>query len=243
MTGNESKMQKGRAWWAVWALLSRSSFYKILAVLCLMALAESLSFYRILGGDGRPGSLEELVNAGLTSMFFMAALGMILLILVRTVRQTEEKGRYTLMRLKISQGRRFFIRTTYCALCLTVLFSVQIMLIFCAAEQYKAAGGTGGVSEQFLFLAFYRNEFLHGILPMAETGKWVRNLLLILAFSMEVAGGRKNGVVTLISLFVLTSVWFVSPVGMGYRDGIVDFVSIVVIAAELLQMLFARKSE
>lgn len=243
MTGNGYKIRKSREWWSVWALLSRGSFYKVLVVLFLMVLGEWISFWRILRGDSPPGSLEELVNRGGASVFFMAALGVILLILAGTIGQAEEKSQNTLMRLKISGWQIFFIRTVYCTLCLLVLFSVQITAIFCAAELYERAVGGAGLSEQFLFLAFYRNEFLHGLLPMEELGKWVRNFLLILAFAMEAARSRKMGSVTLISLFVLTAAWFISPVGMGYRDGIVDFVCVVVIGADVLQMLFARGPE
>nr|WP_296488257.1 hypothetical protein [uncultured Acetatifactor sp.] len=243
MIEKKYKIQKSREWWSVWALLSRSSFYKVLAVLLLMVLGECISFWRILRGDSRPDSLEELVSGSGAFVFFMAALGVILLILVWTVGQAEEKSQNTLMRLKLSGQEIFYIRTVYCTLCLTLLFSVQIIVILFTAEIYEKVVGTPGLPQQFLFLAFYRNEFLHGLLPMAETGKWARNLLLILAFAVETAGSRKTGAVTLISLFVLAAAWFISPVGMGYRDGIVDFVCIVVIGADILQMLLSREQE
>lgn len=151
-------------------------------------------------------------------------------------------GQYTMMRLRITQKRIFIIRTMYNVLCLMLLFAVQVILAFWMIRCYGQAAGQDSEASLHLFLAFYRSEFLHCLLPLAETGKWVRNCLLVLAFGMEAAGeaGRREAAVR-IGLFILTFIWFASPVGMGYRDMLCCMVYAVTVAADVVRGGFWRK--
>ena len=48
-----------------------------------------------------------------------------------------------------------------------MLFAVQAGLALCFAESYRRTPGMPQ-GAQTVFLAFYRNDFLHGVLPMAD---------------------------------------------------------------------------
>ncbi len=45
----------------------------------------------------------------------------------------------------------------------------------------------GNRSAQSLFLAFWRNDFLHSLLPLTEGSRWIRNGLLLAVVGMGIA--------------------------------------------------------
>ena len=79
------------------------------------------------------------------------------------------------------------------------------------------------LSPQLVFLAFYRCEFLHCLLPMAEVLKWIRNILLILTLSMTAATDtsvipRRNMIIVRAVIYIMTFFWFITPVGINIAD-------------------------
>lgn len=94
-----------------------------------------------------------------------------------------------------------------------------------------------------MFLAFYRSKFLHCLLPLAETGKWVRNILCILALGMGAAQEReKKRQLGQICQFIVTASWFVTPIGLVYMDVICDIVYGVTILGTLWKKdIFQRR--
>ena len=83
-----------------------------------------------------------------------------------------------------------------------------------AADARYAEGAQG------IFVDFYRSEFLHGLLPLADGYLWVRNVVFVLALGVLTAymqlglrrknGGRRLALVVLTGLMLL-----VLPVGFG----------------------------
>ena len=123
------------------------------------------------------------------------------------------KSSYTLLRLKVSKKRQFAAKTVYNFLCLMMVFAVQILTAFVICRVYEAKLPSELVSPQYLFLTFYRNEFLHCILPMADWGKWICNFLLLLALAMDAAYvGNRNGVLLSLVNYCILVQWFVSEI-------------------------------
>lgn len=232
----EGRVRGGAAVLSVWALLARSSFYKIMGVLFLAGLAELGLFYHCLCRTGGKVLFEAAVEESRVGLLFLGALGAVFFLLAGTEAFLDREGRYTLLRLKISQTGLFAVKAVYNVFCLLLLFAVQAGLVFGMAWLY---GRQGWDTPQFLFLAFYRSEFLHCLLPMEEAGKWVRNILLLLAFGMEAAGGgsgRLQG-----GLFALAAVTFTVPIGMGWREAVGDIAYAAVIAANVREAVFREK--
>lgn len=202
---------------SLWALLARSTIYKLLFVAAAMALGEAALFYACLR-NGRGYMLGDVIGGSRISLVFFAALYLLLLILARTERGWEEKSAGTLHRLVLSPERIFWVKTAYNIGCLTILFAAQIWLAIWMVKVYGREKPEVYASPQRLFLIFYRSDFLHCILPLADTGKWVRNVFLVLALGMETAGNDRGIPVPLVLLYALTVGWFVSPIGMGVTD-------------------------
>ena len=122
-----------------------------------------------------------------------------------------------------------------------MLFAVQIWICIWMTGMYgRETAGEVYASPQRLFLAFYRIDFLHSLMPMAEAGKWLRNLLLLVAFGMEAAVGagkaEKKNYASLTLLYVLTASWFVGSMGWNGLELICDGVYVVIIAVNLWQV-------
>lgn len=243
MWERKKRKEKSKSILSVWALLSRCCFYRIILVLVLMTMAECVSFYMLLQKRMYPDSPEAMIDYSLTPMIFLAALGLSFLILSLAGKRLDDRSQYTLMRLRLSKLQLFLLRLIFHILCLAVLFVVQIVVAFWMIWLYRETFSPSHSAERLLFLTFYRNPFLHCLLPMAETGKWVRNLLLLLAFGTESYSRERNRGVTQISLFIMTACWFISPIGMGYRDIVCDVVYVIVITVNVVQADLFRKGD
>lgn len=226
---------------SLWALLVRGSFYKVLAVVLLLAVAEMALFCGTLQGGGT-AALEIIMEESRIHFVFLAAFGAIFFLLIRRNKVLDHEARYTVMRLRVSQAKLFGIRTAYDILCLLVLFAAQMGLVLGFAEAYRRTPGMFD-GPQLLFMAFYRSEFLHCLLPLADTEKWVRNGLMLLAMGMEEAGGiGKRYRTTQVSVFLMAAIWFTTPVGLVWQDMLCCFVYGVVIAADLLDLYRSCKT-
>lgn len=203
---------------SVCGLLAKSSFYKVVGAMLVMAAVQGALLLACLNRQKR-WYPEELAEAAYIPAVFLAALGLLFFILALTENAMEEKSAYTMLRLRLSCQEIFLIKTAYNLLCLGMLFVLQVWIAVWAADRSMRGTDVGGAAAQQLFLAFYRNDFLHCLLPMEEAGKWVRNLLLLFALAAEAAAGMgKKNYVAPVLLAVLTARWFVSPMGVNLMD-------------------------
>lgn len=203
-TGKTNKSIPGNPNLSVLALLVQGSFYKVLVTVGIMAALECVNFR--------------------APLCFLAALGTVFLILC--VMEGEPRGVrscYIWQRLRITHKRLFLLKTVFNFLCFILLFAVQSGMGIWFCYRHSLQMPRESQSPQLLFLTFYRWEFLHCVLPMAEVLKWLRNLLLILALSMTAAADipaipRKNIVLARAVLYIMTACWFITPVGTHTAD-------------------------
>ena len=93
--------------------------------------------------------------------------------------------------------------------------------------------GAEMTSIQSIFLAYYRNDFLHCILPLDEISGWIRNILMVLCLgyaSADFPYRRRYGRLgmNIVFLSVMTLMFFISEVGLMGMD---VFICIVFIAS------------
>ena len=231
---------------SMWALLARSSFYKILAVLLLMVIAEVGLFYirrqEVYAMYGISAlHVGMIFQHNKMKLLFLTALGFLFLILFWTENRLDSKSRYTIMRLRITEQQFFGLKTIYNVLCLLLIYVVQICLVFWMVWKCKADVNLGESAPQVYFFAFYSNRFLHCLLPMAEIGKWVRNVLTMLAWGMQAAGTKgKSHYVLPVWMFYLTIFGFESDMGVNPLDILCYIVSVIIIGKEILCMKYRK---
>ncbi len=238
------KGQPGFPGLSLWALDARGSFYKILAVLAVVTLAECAIFYGLLSRMALPDiqegntlveavpvvqggdisamtlsySLEDILSITVLPGFLLAW-GAVYGILILTRWGTDHRSRETLLRLRVDRTGIFFIRTVYNICCFLTVGAVQTGTVIWMVTTYGQMTGLGQRAPQMLFLAFHRIGFLHSLVPMADAGGWICSILLILALGMEAAGtvGRRRQV-TQVALALVAGIRFAGAGSMAFLD-------------------------
>lgn len=236
---------------SLWALLARGSIYKILAILIIMVAGECTMFARSLmrwmGQDRLTDMSFETIfeDGGFKVWFlngyavlFLAAFCLIFVVLLRC--EAENGGSrfgYTLGRLRVSMRHLYLVRTAYNFLCFCLLFAVQIWVVLWMCRLYSQNIPEEVLSPQFTFLAFYRIPFLHNLLPLAETAKWGRNLLAVLALSAELAVCLLHRQFSAYwSMLLLMMTGFAVDIGFHWPDLMLYFAFSVVLLAAVLRI-------
>ena len=121
-------------------------------------------------------------------------------------------------RLSISERATFFHQAAYNALVYLILFGVQLALVFGLSQYYLSYVPEECISNQTMFLAFYRNDFLHSLLPLEDIGLWVRNGLLVITFALATAEypymqRRHKFSSAALALVMYTVIWFDQGIG------------------------------
>ena len=236
----------------------RSSFYKICLVLAGMSMIEMGIFYHtflkydysqqyqtgnaeysgeMLGNAfGISWTLESLVEKSGIEKIFLAAFVLICLLLLWA--QGERKGvksHYFYQRLSISIKERFAVWTLYNIGCILLLISVQIFTVLGMGTLFTYLVPAEYESVQMYFMAFYKSEFLHCLVPMAEVWKWIRNLCLFTACSMEVAyvACLKRKPWSLVLLLAMTVFGFSQGIGTYGMEFLMIVVSLICIVMDI----------
>ena len=181
---------------SVLGLFARSSLWKVMAVLVLMSGIEIFMFEKELQsalaahaadvGLGFP-QLERLLDRSAANVWFAIAFGIISLLLCLPGCEFRARSGYTLQRLSIGEISVFLWQLTYNIFVYFLLAVWQTALCYGLCLHYVAIAPAEVVSGQTLFLAFYRSELLHALLPMADLALWLRNLFLLLALGISSA--------------------------------------------------------
>ena len=202
---------------SVFALHARAAIGR-LALVLLGMLALDAAAYVLFGLRGFRASLtgSELVTA--LRVIFSLGLVACQLLLAACFGAGSRYG-YTLRRLQIPETRVLLWSGVCNALCFACVWCVQLMASVGTAALH-AADARYAEGAQGICVDFYRSEFLHGLLPLADGYLWIRNVVFVLALGVLTAymqlglrrknGGRRLALVVLTGLMLL-----VLPVGFG----------------------------
>ncbi len=167
---------------SVLMLFVRSSIYKLSTLLVLMTAAETVLFAIAL--KKLPDSMAETVfSHSRIGIVCGAAFVLYTAVLCLTGCEFGSKQGYTLRRLRVSEWNIYFWQAGYNFCCYLIFWFVQLAAALLMCRLYMARGG--GVQD--VFLVFYRNSFLHSLLPLDETSRYIRDLLLAAALGLETA--------------------------------------------------------
>lgn len=222
---------------SVLSLLIRNTFYKVLVVIILMISVEGFKFYKFINGNHDTlMNAEQMLDKIYFADYFRIAIAAIFFILCVMENRLDKQSSGTILRLRITTKQFFTIKTLYNAFCIALLFVVQIWTAVIMIKVYGAHIGEAVLGPQKLFMAFYRNEFLHNLLPMAEVGKWIKNILFVAAYSMQAAVGGKKNYVTDIWICIFMDRFMGSEIGLNLEDMFGDLIAVIIITAVLLKV-------
>lgn len=219
---------------SVFMLAARSTIYKVGAVLFAMTCTECIILYNFLleiknGSVYSVGTVIE--NGKIPLVCGTAFLIMCLFLSTAGCEFSGSKLRYTLSRLSVREEILVFLWAIYNVICLFILWAVQLVIVLVFCWFYIKYMAPAYINEQTVFMAFYDNGFLHSILPLAETSRYVRNVMLILGlgvsgayFSFKLRHDQKD-----ISAAILSALTFISFSGSMGRFGSDVFIILVTI--------------
>jgi len=178
-------------------LFARNTIYKILLVLVLMGTAQiamfreamqewiPMDYYDLNVQTIEHYTLEYMVDRSNSIIFMGIAFVLITAILCWNGCNIGSKSSYTLQRLQVTEKKIFIMQSIYNSLCYVLLLSTQIGVFFIQSSMYVAQAGH--VTNQTVFLAYYRNDFMHSVLPLEGTMRWIANLLIVLGCGVSAA--------------------------------------------------------
>ena len=232
---------------SVFLLMARSTIYKVLLVLLGMAVVECGLFLLVLrrGVTENGMSLESVIESSFAAWVFILAFIVIAALLFSTGYDAKGRRSYTLLRLSISRRQVFLWQSIYNLCIFLLLWMVQILaaLFFCAL--YVRFAPAEYVTHQTVFLAFYRNDFFHSILPLSEVILWVRNILLFLTSSLLCARypcKKEKSDKAIVFLAAFMAVFFVQELGNRESSLALIVFSLIWIAVGLYRV-FDKEAE
>ena len=242
---------------SVFGLIIRSSIFRILITLILLGVAELFIFYRRLSSavsveyllpNAGMTPLEALVkNSGFTLLFALAFVA-VTVFLCMTGTQYSSRSGYTLARLSITEKQIFFCQTIYNITVYIILWIYQVVLLFIASGLYVSLSPAEYIGEQTVFLAFYRNDFMHSMLPLSDVLVWIKNIAVAIGLGFAAAefpynqrGGRFGATIVGYSLY--TIVFFVRGIGSVWNSIVFIGISIVIAIKPALGYLEDEEDE
>ena len=185
---------------SVMMLAARSTVYRVIALILATAAVQAGLYYGWLVNSISPDS-SWLVNLEIgmsdSGIMLAAAVSFILLcvILCMTGLGPGAKSLYTLRRLAISEKEILCWLAVYNTLVFLLFWMSQILTVMGLCRMYEwlapilCEKNGVPVSEllmgpQTVYIAFYRDKYMHSLLPMAEISRWIRNLVLLLSLGV-----------------------------------------------------------
>ena len=205
---------------SVFEMIARSSFYKVLLILASMVVAEAVCFYLTMAHTAGL-SIEEYIEQSKFCLFFEIAYILITIVIVLPGMNLGSTQSYTLERLRIKGKRIFWLQSLYNFFAYILLWGIQLVVILVSIIVYQKHLPEGAsVTNQTMFLAFYRSDFMHSILPLEDApGWWVLGLIgVTTAFSAaEFTKLQRDGKFGFELLLLVVSALITFPRALGYE--------------------------
>ena len=221
----------------------------LLLILCTVTSAlQCLSFGARLPASGQTFTAPEnyFANSGGT---ILARIGFLLLCALLAKTGCPYGGshpQYLLQRLRISERSVVLMQSLYHVAALMIYWMFQVLTVFALFALYAHFAPPEQVGPQSLLLMFYRNPYLHALLPLNDLVLHLRNcgLLLVLSFSLAMFPYLlRRGKFSIAALFpaLVTSIFF--PSDMGAVAANLGFLIVLLCDAALLLYSFLDNPE
>ncbi|MBQ7337157.1 MAG: hypothetical protein IJW40_01750 [Clostridia bacterium] len=221
-----------RAHWSILYLLLRGTFARVIVLIFATAAVQVGLFYTVLQKELEAAAAGVGAFAPPETLIFrsgaapIAGVGLILLSILLCSFGSGRTAGLALGRLRVEEKTIFWWQSLYNTLCYALLLVVQGVLMSALLLWYAKEAPAYAWSEQTLFLTFYRSGYLHGLLPLEEISRHLRNALLILSLGMCAAGypyRRRKGHIPLniVAMVAITLVGFCASLGSLAGDIIV----------------------
>lgn len=216
---------------SVFGLCARSTLYKLIGVIFLMAAAEQVLFQNAMGHVEGSKLLEWLVDESKIAYAFGIGFLAYYAILCGISKGTSN-AMHTTRRLAVEERTYNWIAVVYNVMTLTIFLAAQLAVCLILCQQYLNSDISGNY-QHVIFTAFYRSEMLHSLLPLEDYTVLAYNILFVIALSILAAYSQqqsRRGKHDLLAgpAAVITAVTFLQNSSGGSLAGlfIVEFLAI-----------------
>lgn len=206
---------------SVFGLFARSSVYKVLGIAGFLCILETGLFLIQTSGISSAQSIsrfERYVDMSRPYIWLAAAFILITFVLCVPGSEFGSKTEYTIRRLSVSERAVFYCQAAYNTAVYMFLWAVQVFLLYVFGLWYMYKAPPELVGSLSVFLAFYRDSFMHSVMPLSDIMLWIRNFLLIVSLGFASAQfpylhRRKKNSVFIVFASVFTLLCFVTDTG------------------------------
>lgn len=204
---------------SVFEMIARSSIYKVLAIIGVMIIVQAVCFsLSMMSPSGL--SIESCIDQSHYSLIFKIAYILVTIVIVFPGMNIGSVQSYTLQRLRIKEKRIFWLQSLYNFLAYVLLWGGQLVMVLVNIIVYQKNLPAGAViSNQTFVMAFYRNDFMHSILPLEDvSGWWVLVLFGITSafVTAETTKIQREGKFGVELVLLLAAVVISFPRALGY---------------------------
>lgn len=196
-----------RKYLSVFSLFIKRNLGKSLLLISAFSAAEALCFIHTLNSDkvlqneylSETGKIyllgiEKIIESTDILILLLGAgfIGITILLCLTGCEFSVKQG-YTLRRLEIKEKTVLLCQSLYNATVYGIFFISQALLYytFCLVYLNFATGNPhifdGFLSNQTVFLAFYRSDILHALMPIEDIVKHISSLIMIFALGFSTA--------------------------------------------------------
>ncbi|MGI6345476.1 MAG: hypothetical protein ACOX18_10690 [Bacillota bacterium] len=236
---------------SVLTLAARSTIYKVLGLLIAMAVVQGILFYLTLETSlaNEPPGLEQVISQSRIAL--VCGAGFLLLCLLLSLTGYEIGGsklRYTLQRLSIEEKTTVFWWAGYNAVCFFLFWAAQLVIALLLCRLYLTKVDAAYTSGQTILLAFYRNSWLHSLLPLADVSRYLRNAVFALCLGLSAAcfsfrqRHDKIGIAVVV-VAGLVAVSFALPMGDVLGDVMLSLTALVIAGGAMINVWRERGRE
>ncbi len=235
-----------RRYLSILMLMARKTIYKILLISAGLAAAQGLIFFKLLSSSapsangGNVMQRLDILISDHKSIIIVFGIAFVLITgaLVFTACDFGSKQSYTYERLSVSKKGVFLLQSMYNLACYLILWGIQLIILILMCVIYVKRQDPAAINSQTLFLAFFRNRFMHNIMPLGDFPVFLRNIVLAsgLGFSSALFSYKQRlgqFDIGIVFLTVLTLVFF-NAFSLGDQGG-----NLVLGTASLILILIA----
>ena len=236
-------------------LAARSTLWKAAGITLASCLTEAGLFLAALSGwqdtvrtayyeYSNPMGLEGLLMQYPLSWCFRIGLVLVCAVLAFLGWEGSSRVSYTLRRLSVGHRALTLLWAGYGFFCLLFFWAAHLgtLLALCAAALPRLAPEFSG--PQALFLACYRDPYLHSLLPLDDWPLWARNLSMCAAlgtaaasFSLSRGSFEFGGPAEFLRPYLYDGIFYSADGLPSVLGPVLLFVSLCALAASLCQIL------
>ncbi len=170
---------------SVFGLSARSTLYKLIGVIIIMAVVQAGMFLYTLNNAEGSILLENLIDKSKIAFAFgLGFLGYYMILC--GVSKNTSNAAMTMHRLSIPDGTANWIAVIYNIMALIIFLAAELAICLALSQIYLNSDVSGSY-QHVLFTAFYRSDLLHTLLPLEDYVTLASDIIYVLALSIIAA--------------------------------------------------------